>query len=99
MRGHWLLVIDCIWALASQVRWKIDAALEDHWNSKPNESRHYWRYDTIAELNIEDGGRNDFPLQQFKCRYRASDRPYDSTSGLFNRRLEFKRDERLILDN
>ena len=83
--------MDCVWALMSQVRWKIDAALEDHWDSKLNESRHYLRYSTIAELNIEDGGRNDFPLQQFKCSFHASYRPYDLTTGLFDRRLEFKR--------
>jgi hypothetical protein len=89
----------CVWALVSQVRWKVAPALEHHWDSKFHESRHYWRHSTVAELKIEDGGLNDFPLQQFKRGFRATYRPHDSTTGLFNRRLEFKRCKRLIFHN
>ena len=91
--------MDCVWVSVSQLRWKIDTTLEDHWDSKLNESRHYGRYSTVAELNIEDGGRNDFLLQQSKCGLRASNRPYDATTGLLDRGLEFKGYEWLIFDN
>jgi hypothetical protein len=89
----------CVGALVSQVWWKIDAALKDHWDSKFHESGHYWCHSTVAKLKIEDGSRNDFPVQQFKRGLRASYRPYNSTAGLFDRRLEFKRCERLIFHN
>jgi hypothetical protein len=42
---------------------------------------------------------NDFPLQQFKGGIRASYRPHDSTTRLFDQCHEFQRYEQVIFNN
>ena len=77
----------------------MDAALEDHRDAELAESQCYRRHVTIAQLNIEDRGCNNFFLQQLKRSLRASNRADDLTAGGFDGYLELERDDRLVFDD